>query len=211
MNEEIVEEIYNKLVERFGITEIFLPKYGKTRLRSISWKQFITAALLGTDLQVYCGYACNDTLSTVLSRKYPSITKEKGAVAWPTYLLHLVNKKVCGSCKETKNIEFFSKDIRGAYSIRRACKACDKEYRDVNKHLCNARDAKRRAFKLKATPNWANLIAIKEIYRTCPEGYHVDHIVPLQSKLVCGLHCEFNLQHLPASENISKSNKFTIV
>jgi hypothetical protein len=84
-----------------------------------------------------------------------------------------------------------------------------KYYQD-NKPLFYAYNAKRRASKLNATPNWANLITIKEIYRTCPPGYHVDHIVPLQGKLVCGLHCEFNLQHLPASENLSKGNRFEV-
>ncbi len=90
----------------------------------------------------------------------------------------------------------------------------DRKIYDHNRYLENkayfrAKGAKYRASKLKATPNWADHIIIKQIYETCPEGYHVDHIVPLQNDLVCGLHCEFNLQHLPASENISKSNKWT--
>jgi hypothetical protein len=86
----------------------------------------------------------------------------------------------------------------------------DKQYRLSNRHKRNAQVAKRKATKLQATPKWANLVAIEEIYRTCPEGYHVDHIVPLQNPLVCGLHCEFNLQHLHASENLSKGNRFII-
>ena len=72
--------------------------------------------------------------------------------------------------------------------------------------------AKRRAMKLQATPHWANQEVIKQIYKEATEkGMHVDHIVPLNNPLVCGLHCEFNLQILPATENLRKSNKFTSI
>lgn len=68
-------------------------------------------------------------------------------------------------------------------------------------------EARKRVLKKEVTPVWANRKAILEFYENCPEGFHVDHIVPLQSKYVSGLHVEFNLQYLPAKDNISKGNR----
>jgi len=82
-----------------------------------------------------------------------------------------------------------------------------KEYSLKNRHIRRAAWAKRKASELRATPKFANLNKIKEIYKNCPKGYHVDHIVPLISKIVCGLHVEWNLQYLTPSDNCSKSNK----
>jgi 5-methylcytosine-specific restriction endonuclease McrA len=81
------------------------------------------------------------------------------------------------------------------------------KYNLNNRNLLTALEAKRRAIKLRATPKFANLKKIREIYKNCPKGYHVDHIVPLNNKNVCGLHVEWNLQYLTASANLSKSNK----
>lgn len=67
---------------------------------------------------------------------------------------------------------------------------------------------KRRAAKLNALPLWANLEAINQIYINCPEGFSVDHVLPLQGKLICGLHVPENLQYLTPSENSSKRNHF---
>lgn len=71
--------------------------------------------------------------------------------------------------------------------------------------------AKRRALKKLAMPKWLTdeqVSKIKEIYKNCPDGFHVDHIIPLQGKIVCGLHVPENLQYLTKKENLSKGNKF---
>jgi hypothetical protein len=79
------------------------------------------------------------------------------------------------------------------------------------KHLKehNAKSALEKAMRLQRIPPWADLEAIKQFYLNRPEGYHVDHIVPLRGKTVSGLHVLENLQYLPAKENMSKGNKFS--
>lgn len=65
-----------------------------------------------------------------------------------------------------------------------------------------------------ATPKWVTPADLKPFYElaaklTAEHGveYHVDHIVPIQGENVCGLHAPCNLRVIPASENLSKSNK----
>ena len=65
----------------------------------------------------------------------------------------------------------------------------------------------RNALKRGATPGWADQKAIKDFYDACPDGYEVDHIIPLRGVNVCGLHMLENLQYLPAKDNLAKSNK----
>ena len=87
-------------------------------------------------------------------------------------------------------------------------------YRKANPDKHAANQGKRRAAKLQATPAWADEFIISEIYelsqlRSEATGmiHHVDHIVPLKSKLVCGLHCEHNLTILTGIENLTKNNR----
>ena len=72
----------------------------------------------------------------------------------------------------------------------------------------SAQARKRAISKTQRTPKWADNNKILRIYQDRPSGYHVDHIIPLHSKLVCGLHVEGNLQYLTAKENLAKSNSF---
>lgn len=78
-----------------------------------------------------------------------------------------------------------------------------------NPGAVNASTAARWAAKQRAIPPWADRKAMEAMYvEAAARGVHVDHIVPLRSPVVCGLHCEANLQLLPPSENISKSNRW---
>ncbi len=86
---------------------------------------------------------------------------------------------------------------------------CGKKYKDGNRGKYNAYEAKRRAAKRDATPVWADLNAIQEIYiKASKLGKQIDHIIPLSSPTVCGLHWEGNLQLLSPTENLRKSNTY---
>lgn len=94
----------------------------------------------------------------------------------------------------------------------------NKSYKKLKKDKVLGIEAKRRAKKLNATPNWLNksqLAQIEAVYshaRDCQivtgEAYHVDHIIPLQGRNVCGLHVPWNLQVLPAEVNLRKNNRY---
>jgi len=63
--------------------------------------------------------------------------------------------------------------------------------------------------KLKyCTPSWANLSDIRQFYLNCPDGHEVDHIIPIGSKSVSGLHVINNLQYLTPKANKTKSNRY---
>ena len=74
-------------------------------------------------------------------------------------------------------------------------------------------NASRKKSQRTATPSWANKSAMQAIYVKAKEWsdilgvkLEVDHIVPINSKLVCGLHCEDNMQLLSSSLNNKKKH-----
>jgi hypothetical protein len=88
-----------------------------------------------------------------------------------------------------------------------------RKYRIANQFAKNARTAHYRAMKINATPKWLSerhRTEMRDIYKKCPKGHHVDHIVPLRSEIVCGLHVPWNLQILKAEDNMSKGNTVPI-
>lgn len=117
-----------------------------------------------------------------------------------------------------------NKDRRNAYSRAyraknlEAIRKMQREWVAAHPAQHCARVAARNAAKRRATPVWANgeldQFIVEEMYdlaerRTVATGFKwsVDHMVPLKSKTVCGLHCSANLQVIPHSENQKKGNR----
>jgi 5-methylcytosine-specific restriction endonuclease McrA len=96
-----------------------------------------------------------------------------------------------------------------------------REYRNAwkenNKIQIRADTKARRRKHREATPKWLSRkqrSEIRQIYQiaitmtqTTGEQYVVDHIVPLRSDEVCGLHVPWNLRVITQEENLKKSNK----
>ena len=139
-------------------------------------------------------------------KQYREINKEKISERKKQY--REANKdKIAEKTKQWQqaNKEKISKRKKKYYGANKEKIAQQQQqYRKKNRHLTRQKKAKRRAAKLKQTPDYANLDLIKLIYENCPDGYQVDHMIPLANG---GLHYESNLCYLPASINSSKGAK----
>ena len=125
----------------------------------------------------------------------------------------LLSNRTCIECQLPKKKQWNNLPKNKQNGIERL-----KNWDTPAKHL--ARTRKRQAAKLQRTPAWLTaedhrLMAdyyqmAKELEAIFPWKQHVDHIVPLQGKLVSGLHTPLNLQILSEAANLQKSNKTTI-
>jgi 5-methylcytosine-specific restriction endonuclease McrA len=78
---------------------------------------------------------------------------------------------------------------------------------DEEKSKNNAlRQSRYRAKKLRAIDETADKQKICEFYMKRPEGYEVDHIIPLSKG---GKHHQDNLQYLTKDENRKKGNRWS--
>ena len=141
-------------------------------------------------------------------------------------------EKCCTKCGETKPLHLFKKTKQNATGYGSWCKAChcrdtvartkkdrtkanrnSKKYRNsIHGRAYRRHWKKKRKITIKEqTPAWADPKKIKEIYEECVRrgpDMTVDHIVPIHSDLVCGLHCEDNLQIIDELTNSTKGNRW---
>ena len=133
--------------------------------------------------------------------------------------------KMCNKCGIEKNRDEFYK--KPGNKLHTQCRPClltlnnnrakanpstrseiTKRYRQKNRGKVNSYIASYRAGLKTATVPWSEKQDIADMYAKCPEGFQVDHIIPLNNDSVCGLHVMANLQYLTAEDNNRKSNQW---
>lgn len=124
-----------------------------------------------------------------------------------TYILSLYGRKHCTVCKLVLPIDNFNNNSAKSDGKAGSCKFCNSKY--IKNDSARYRDlSAQKRFLANAAISKKYKQEILDIYRNCPKGHHVDHIIPINNETVCGLHVPWNLQYLTAKENLIKRNKF---
>lgn len=123
----------------------------------------------------------------------------------------------CKSCVKIYNKEYQLRkfpDRPKRYLSGLTKKEYDRYYSRLNRPKRNSLQARRRS-RMKRSTFEGYRKEIENFYwlahdlkAVSGEEYHVDHVVPLNGKGICGLHVPWNLQVLPADINMSKGNSF---
>lgn len=110
------------------------------------------------------------------------------------------SKNECLCCGEMCSRKYCSTKCSGEHQR----KYSPEELIEVSKKRNREISANYRAKLRNQTPLNVDRKAIREFYKNCPEGYEVDHIIPISKG---GLHSLENLQYLTVYENRSKGNR----
>jgi hypothetical protein len=213
------DEILTKILTSLSLPATYNAA-GKRRLKSIRLDTLLGLILdektlqeIATILELNRG-----TVGNILKDIYPN---KQSKQTWLAYILLSIDMKLCSSCKKIKILDSFSPDkLKGWHTM---CKPCLHEYgsaryfdnkdqhrewhknwRANNPGKVKAIGAKRRARKSGAISSDSDLELIAKIYSQCPEGYHVDHIIPLSKN---GSHHQDNLCYLKRADNLHKKDK----
>ena len=115
--------------------------------------------------------------------------------------------------REKRRLAEYKWRAKNKDKVKQYNKKAGSKWAKNNKAVKNYHSSLRRASIRAATPAWADLDKIKEIYieaarLTAETGipHEVDHIIPLQGETVTGLHVHNNLQILTQEENRRKRN-----
>lgn len=192
-------------------------KKGRVNSPEITYYKFIDTILSSSNREdILTTLSISEqTFNRALKKQFPDVKLKGGNETWSHYLLSLAELKKCFKCGYILHLKNFinnsqCKECRHVYNLSPNRQIRNREsqrkYYHNNTDYFYFKTAKYRALKHKAMPKWADIDKIKQFYFNCQEGFHVDHIIPLQGKYICGLHVYENLQYLRAEDNLRKSN-----
>jgi len=197
---------------------IIFPRRGAS---NTTWGKLIQALVCGKDLteigQLLGWKNAKGYESAAGKASINELLGKSSFKIWRTWLCNNVLKvHYCQSCECFHPVHLFSHVLRGSKTQRETeykhmCIQTfnkdyqlehTREYHRKNPEVKREANARRRA-KVKGCTIEEDLSAIQEFYRNCPEGYNVDHWMPLD---LGGAHAINNLVYLPAKENLHKSS-----
>lgn len=205
-------------------------KHGHLSQRCVKFKQCLQCRIeysrkhYADNKEKYSEYAKNyrennrDTLNEYnrqWARENPTATKQHRV---KTYEKNKESRlQTCNRYYAKNRKTLIQNSIKWRKKNRDKSREISSKWQKNNRGTARALTAKRRAKRIKATPHWLSKKhheQIKNIYQhsrlkeqVTNTPHHVDHIVPLNNPIVCGLHVPWNLQVLSAEDNLMKSNK----